>query len=135
VVTICDMCNAVSDDKHFVLLHYYFLTNVCSAKYGCFCSFLTSCFPGMLLRYFQNDFEMVPVACIITTFSFVFTFHMCHTSVVNSLYFRIISAPFLITFLSPEIATCMNINVPSPLLQIMIPGLLLGMVDSIIWLL
>jgi hypothetical protein len=31
-----------------------------------FCSSLTSWFPGMLLTYFLNDFEMVPVAPIIT---------------------------------------------------------------------
>ena len=31
-----------------------------------FCSSLISCFPGTLLRYFLNDFEMVPVAPIIT---------------------------------------------------------------------
>jgi len=30
-----------------------------------FCSSLTSWFPGMLLTYFLNDFEMVPVASII----------------------------------------------------------------------
>jgi len=27
-----------------------------------FCSSLTSCFPGMLLTYFLNDLEIVPVA-------------------------------------------------------------------------
>jgi len=27
-----------------------------------FWSFLTSCFPGILLMYFLNDFEIVPVA-------------------------------------------------------------------------
>jgi len=31
-----------------------------------FCSFLISCFPGMLLRYFLNDFEMVMSASIRT---------------------------------------------------------------------
>ena len=31
-----------------------------------FCSSLTSCFPGMLVTYFLNDFEIVPVAPIIT---------------------------------------------------------------------
>jgi len=31
-----------------------------------FCSSLTSCFPGMLLTYFLNDCEIVPVAPIIT---------------------------------------------------------------------
>ena len=109
---------------------------MCSAKYGwfCICSSLTSCFPGVLLRYFQNDFEMVPVTCIIAGFSFVVTFHMCRISAVRSLYFRIFSTLFLITFPSPEIAGSMNINVPFPLPQI-ISGLLLGMVDSIIWLL
>jgi hypothetical protein len=30
-----------------------------------FCSSLTSWFPGMVLTYFVNDFEMVPVALII----------------------------------------------------------------------
>jgi len=41
-----------------------------------FCSSLTSCFPGMLLTYFLNDNEIVPVAPIITGITFVFTFHM-----------------------------------------------------------
>jgi hypothetical protein len=31
-----------------------------------FCSSLTSWFPGMELTYFLNDFEMVPVAPMIT---------------------------------------------------------------------
>jgi hypothetical protein len=30
----------------------------------------------MLLTYFLNDFEIVPVAPIITGITFVFTFHM-----------------------------------------------------------
>ena len=30
-----------------------------------FLSSMISCFPGLLLRYFLNDFEMVPVAPII----------------------------------------------------------------------
>ena len=32
-----------------------------------FCSSLTSCFPGKLLTYFLNDFEIVPVAPVITS--------------------------------------------------------------------
>jgi hypothetical protein len=39
----------------------------------------------MLLRYFLYDFEMVPVAPIITRITFVFTFHMRCISVVRSL--------------------------------------------------
>ena len=41
-----------------------------------FCSSLTSCFPGVLLRYFLNVFEIVPVAPAITGITFVYTFHM-----------------------------------------------------------
>ena len=36
----------------------------------------------MLLTYFLNDFEMVPVAPIITGITFVFTFHMRCISIV-----------------------------------------------------
>ena len=40
------------------------------------CSSLESCFPALFLRYFVNDFEMAPVACIITGITSFFTFHM-----------------------------------------------------------
>jgi hypothetical protein len=40
-----------------------------------FYSSLTLWFPGMLLTYFLNDFEIVPVAPIITGITFVFKFH------------------------------------------------------------
>ena len=55
-----------------------------------FWSSFTSCFPGMLLTYFLNDFEIVPLAPIITGITFVFTFHMHCISIVRSLYFIII---------------------------------------------
>jgi len=41
-----------------------------------FCSSFTSYFPGILLMYFLNNFEIVQVAPIITGITFVFTFHM-----------------------------------------------------------
>ena len=69
-----------------------------------------------------------------------FTFYMHCISIVRSLYFRIFSASFLITFLSPEIAASINIHVPFSLSQIIMSGLLLGIVlsvcavDSTIWL-
>ena len=85
-----------------------------------FCSSLTSCFPGMLLAYSLNDFEIVPVAPVITGITFVFTFHMRCISIVRSLYFRILSASFLITFLSPKIATSINIHVPLLLLLLLL---------------
>ena len=85
------------------LLYFYISTfrSMCAVpNMGVFCSSLTSCFPGMLLTYFLNDFEIVPVAPIITGITFVFTFHMRCISVVRPLYFRIFSASFLTTFLS-----------------------------------
>jgi hypothetical protein len=45
----------------------------------------------MLLKYFMNDFGMVPVARIIIGITFVCAFHMRCISVARSLYFRIFS--------------------------------------------
>ena len=59
-----------------------------------FWSFLTSCFPGMLLTYFLNVSEIVPVEPIITGVTFVFIFYMRCITIVRSLYFRIFSASF-----------------------------------------
>ena len=84
------------------LLYFYISTfrSMCAVpNVAVFCSSLTSCFPGMLLTYFLNDFEIVPVAPIMTGITFVFTFHMRCIYIVRSLYFRIFSASFLITFI------------------------------------
>ena len=111
------------------LLYFYISTSrrMCAVpNMAVFCSSLTSCFPGMLLTYFLNGFEIVPVAPIITGITFVFTFHMRCISIVRSLYFRIFSASFLITFLSPEIATAINIHVPFSLSRIIMSGMLFG---------
>ena len=61
------------------LLYFYISTfqSMCAVpNMAVFCSSLTSCFPGMLLTYFLNDLEIVPVAPIITGITFVFTFHV-----------------------------------------------------------
>jgi hypothetical protein len=63
------------------------------------------------VTYFLNEFEIVPIDPIITAITFDFTFHMRCITIVRSLYFRIFSASFLITFLFHEIATSININV------------------------
>jgi len=47
------------------LLYFYISTfrSICAVpNMAVFCSSLTSCFPGMLLTYFLNDFEIVPAA-------------------------------------------------------------------------
>ena len=87
------------------LLYFYIRTfrSKCAVpNMAVFCSSLTSCFPGMMFTYFLSDTEIVPVAPVITGITFVFTFHMRCISIVRSLYFRVFSASFLITFLSPE---------------------------------
>ena len=80
---------------------------------------------------FFNVFEIVPVAPIISGITFVFIFHVRCISIVRSLYFRIFSASFLITFLSPEIATSVNIHGPFSLSRIIMSGLLLAIVLSV----
>jgi hypothetical protein len=55
--------------------------------------------PCILLRYFLNYFEMVPVSPVITGITCVFTFHMRCISVVRFLGFRNFSASFLFTIL------------------------------------
>ena len=70
------------------LLYFYFSTfrSMCAVpNMAVFCSSVMSCFPGMLLTYFLNDSEIVPVAPVITGITFVFTFHMRRISVVTSL--------------------------------------------------
>ena len=116
------------------LFYFYISTfrSICAVpNMAVFSSSLTPCFPGTLLMYFLNDFEIVPVAPIITGITFVFTFYMRCISIVRSLYFRIFSASFLITFLSPEIATSINIHVTFSLSRIIMSGLLLGIVLSV----
>jgi len=61
------------------VLYFYISTfrSMCAvSNMAVFCSSFTSCFPGMLLTYFLNNFEIVPVAPIITGITFVFTFHL-----------------------------------------------------------
>ena len=91
-----------------------------------FCSSLISCFPDMLLRYRLSDCEMVPVAPIITGITFAFTFHMRWECIMMSLYFKPFSTSFLITFLSPGIATSIIMHIPCLLSRITMSGLLLG---------
>ena len=56
------------------LLYFYISTfrRMCAVpNMAIFCSSLTSWFPGMLLTYFLNDYEIVPVAPVITDITFV----------------------------------------------------------------
>jgi len=60
------------------LLYFYISTfrSVCAVPcMAVCCSSLASCFPGMLLTYFLNDFEIVPVARIITGITLLLLLH------------------------------------------------------------
>ena len=85
-VTIHAAYNAICNVKSTVLYFYIStLQSMCAvSNMAVFCSSLISCFPRMLLRYFMNDFEMVPVAPISNGIISVFTFHMRCIYIVRS---------------------------------------------------
>ena len=61
VVTLCSALNAISQDKHIILLHYTF-RNVCALPSKLFlCISLVLYFHGTLLGYFLSDYHMVPI--------------------------------------------------------------------------
>ena len=89
------------------LLYFYISTfrSMCAVpNMAVFCSSFTSCFPGMLLTYFLNDFETVPVPPIITGITFVFTFHMRCIFIVKIFiyyyyYYYIVHCPLSVLYL------------------------------------
>jgi hypothetical protein len=93
----------------------------------------------MLLKYFLKDFEMVPVARIISGVTFVFTFHMHCMSVIRSLYFTIVSAFFFSHScppgLLPQLAYIFVLHYPGLWCPVCCWGCFcrFALVDSIIW--
>jgi hypothetical protein len=85
----------------------------------------------MLHRYCLSDFEMVPVAPIITGITFAFTFHLRWIPITSSLYFKIYLASLLMTFLSTGIATSINMHVQTYFSRIIMSGSLLAMPLSV----
>jgi len=68
VFTVCATCNVISPMKYVL----YFYISTCHSVYAVpnmavFCTSLITCFPHVLLRYCLSDFEMVPIAPIITS--------------------------------------------------------------------
>ena len=102
VFTICATCNVISPVQYVLRLYISTSRSVCAVhNTAVFGSSLISRFSGMLLRYCLSDFEMVPVAPIITGITFAFTLHVRWISIISYLYFKIFSASVFITFLSP----------------------------------
>jgi hypothetical protein len=83
-------------------------------------SSLMSSFPGLLFGHFLHDFEMVPVAPIVTGITrtealkqcLVFTLHIHSASIVTS---------FLDTLLFPELAISVETHVPFHYHQLLYP--------------
>ena len=74
---------------------------------------------------------MFPFAPIISVIIFVVTFDIYSVSIVRYLYFIIFLASFLITFLSPEIATSIDICLPFSVSHIMMSCLFIVMGGSV----
>jgi hypothetical protein len=135
VVTICDSLPVIL----FAIINVLYFC-LCTSRNICamsgidiFCSSKISCFPGMLLRYLLTNFEMVAVAPVVTSHNLCFyiTLHILCISMVRFFYRRIFSASSFLTFVSPEIATSINVHISLSRIIITMSGLLLGMLLTV----
>ena len=132
VFTISNSCNFISSVKYALDFYMFTSRSLCAVpNMAGFCSSLISCFPGVLLRYRANDFEVVSVNPIITGITFAFAFHMRCISIMSYSYIKFFSACFLITFLPPGIAEFINMHVTCLLPWTLISGVLSRKVLSV----
>jgi hypothetical protein len=85
----------------------------------------------MLLRYCLSDFEIVPVASVVTGITSVFYIPHAMCVYCKIFMFTIFYAYFMIIFLYRDISLTIARHVPFTLPRIMMSGLMLGMVPSI----
>jgi len=129
VFTVCATCAVILHVKYVLYFYSSTSSSICAVtNMAVFCSYLISCFLDMLLKFCLSDFEVVPLTPVIDSITFAFTFHLRWISIISSLYFQIFAAFPLITFLSPEIVTSINVHVPSFVSRVLMSGLLLGIV-------
>jgi hypothetical protein len=60
------------------VLYFYISTfrSMCAVpNIAVFCSSSISCYPGMLLGYFMNDFEIVPVALLLPVYYYYYYYY------------------------------------------------------------
>ena len=86
-----------------------------------FLQFINVVLSRYVVQVLSDCFEMVPAVPVVTGITFVFTFHTRWISVMRSLHFEIFTASFLITFLSPGIATSIDTHVPCLLSRLWYP--------------
>ena len=70
------------------VMHVYINTfpSMCALfSMAVFCTPIISCLTGILFRCFLNDFDVVPVAPVVTGITLALTFHLRCTSIVRSL--------------------------------------------------
>jgi len=73
VFTLCTTCNVISLLKYVLYRYISTSRSMCAVpNLAAVCSSLLSPFPSMLLRYCLSNFEIVPVATIITGITFCF---------------------------------------------------------------
>jgi len=85
-------------------------SKVFSAHCCCFLYFTAFLLALFVTQLFRNFFVVVSnCSCYYRyNLTFVFTFHVGLISILRSLYFKTFSYSFLIIFISPEIAICIN---------------------------
>jgi len=104
---------------------------MCSALCGCFLYFLNFVLSRYVVQVLSEWFLNGSILPYYYWYHFCFQIPHGLISIVRSLYFKTFSASFLMTFLSPVIATSINMHVPFLLSQIMMSDLLLGTVLSV----
>jgi len=110
---------------------YFYICTVCSVQFtvpniSVFVYFINFDLLTYVTQVLSEWFCKVFVAHIIIGVTFASTFHMFWISSMRSLYFKILSAYFLIIFLSPNNATSINIHVPLLFSPIMFSSLFFG---------
>jgi hypothetical protein len=74
--------NHISRVKSFAAVLYFHISTLRSMRavpiVAVVCTSLTSCFPGLILRYFLNASEMVPVAPIIIGYYYYYYYTVTH---------------------------------------------------------
>jgi hypothetical protein len=76
------------------------------------CTSLTSCFPGLILRYFLNAFEMVPVALIIIGYYSYYYYNVTHFPLRLE-----------IVLCYTRFSRCLGVQRPSTLVRKLVPSI------------
>jgi hypothetical protein len=129
VFTVCATANVFLPTKYVLFFYISTFCSMCAVPdMAVFWSSLILSFSGVLLRYYLNDFVMVPVAPVIT--STLLLSHSTHTEFL--LWGLCILKPSqLLSWSNFCLQTSINVHVPFLLSQILMSSLLLGKVLSV----